>query len=405
MYRDGVGMPSAESILTGAAEIANNWRWMAVAWHVLLAALLLALLAGWRPSARVLGLLLTVPVLSVSVIAWISGNPFNGTVFAVLAGGLAGAAARLSKAHVRRAAGWVVPGTMLVAFGWVYPHFLNTDSWSPYSYAAPFGLLPCPTLSVVIGVTLIFRDLDSTPWNVSLIAAGLLYGALGVFMLGVGLDVGLLTGAAMHAAAFASRTGRSVRASLREQTSRLPGDEFIAKPIETLTHAVTIEGAPRAVWPWLVQMGAGTRAGWYSYDVLDNGRHASATRIMPELQDIAIATVFPALPGVTEGFKVLAFEPYQWLVLGWMDTSGTPLVSWAFVVEGSARESTRLIVRARGAEGYRFLGMPRWLSRPIVHLVHFIMQRKQLLGIAARVESSCGATADSDSGIRLQRRV
>ena len=43
-----------------------------------------------------------------------------------------------------------------------------------YAYASPFGLLPCPTLSVVIGLTLIFGGLQSTAWSVLLIAAGVL---------------------------------------------------------------------------------------------------------------------------------------------------------------------------------------------------------------------------------------
>jgi hypothetical protein len=66
----------------------------------------------------------------------------------------------------------------------------------------------------------------------------------------------------------------------------------------------------------------------------------------------------------------------------------TPLVTWAFVLEAGAGHQTRLIVRARGGRGYRFHGLPSWLSLPIVRLVHFVMQRKQLLGIARRTESS-----------------
>jgi len=31
-------------------------------------------------------------------------------------------------------------------------------------------------------------------------------------------------------------------------------------------------------------------------------------------------------------------------------------------------------------------GLPQWLGFPIVRLVHYVMQRKQLLGIANRVE-------------------
>ena len=69
---------------------------------------------------------------------------------------------------------------------------------------------------------------------------------------------------------------------------------------------MTIRRAPRDVWPWLVQMGAGSRAGWYSYDWLDNGRKPSASRIVPELQHPAIGTIFPALPGATDAFTLLA---------------------------------------------------------------------------------------------------
>ena len=70
-------------------------------------------------------------------------------------------------------------------------------------------------------------------------------------------------------------------------------------------------------------MGAGSRGGWYSYDWLDNGRQPSATRIVPELQHPAVGTIFPALPGMTDGFSVLAIEPERALTLGWMAPDGT----------------------------------------------------------------------------------
>ncbi|MET0163943.1 MAG: hypothetical protein ABW318_02930, partial [Vicinamibacterales bacterium] len=172
-----------------------------------------------------------------------------------------------------------------------------------------------------------------------------------------------------------------------ERTRPLPGDELIPEPLETLTHGITIGRSPHAVWPWLIQMGAGSRAGWYSYDILDNGRRPSARRLVPELQDITLGTVFPALPGATDGFTVLAFDPCRSLVLGWPNPHGKPLVTWAFVLVDRGSNATRLIVRARGGQAYRFHGLPSWLSKPIIRLVHFVMQRKQLLGIARRVES------------------
>ena len=182
------------------------------------------------------------------------------------------------------------------------------------------------------------------------------------------------------------RGWRSVRATRREREGTLPGDERIPDAIGTLTHGVTIRESSRAVWPWLVQMGAGSRAGWYSYDWLDNGRRPSATRIMPGLQAPTIGAIFPATPGATDGFTLLAIEPARWLTLGWLLPDGSPLVTWSFVLDEVSPGVTRLLVRARGGPGYRFLGLPPWLTIPVVSVLHFVMQRKQLLGLAQRVE-------------------
>jgi hypothetical protein len=73
---------------------------------------------------------------------------------------------------------------------------------------------------------------------------------------------------------------QSVRATHLERARVLPGDELIPEPIGTLMHAITIRRPAREVSPWLAQMGAGNRAGWYSYDIIDNGRRRSAARIV-----------------------------------------------------------------------------------------------------------------------------
>jgi len=189
------------------------------------------------------------------------------------------------------------------------------------------------------------------------------------------------------------RTTLPVRATEDERTRPLPGDDLIANPLGTLTHAVTIHAAPHDVWSWLAQMGAG-RAGWYSYDTLDNGGQPSATAIVPALQQLELGMVFPALPGATDGFTLAAFEPERFLILDWKTADGERLVSWAFVLEPLADTSTRLIVRARGSQGYRFFGLRSSFTKrivPVVDLVHSIMQRKQLLGIAQRAETSHAA--------------
>jgi len=164
-----------------------------------------------------------------------------------------------------------------------------------------------------------------------------------------------------------------------------PGDELIGDPMLTSTQEITIRRSPRDVWPWLVQMGA-DRAGWYSYDWIDNGGRRSANCILPAFQQVSVGQLIPALPGANDGFIVLAVEPDRFLVLGWCTPGAPPVMTWAFVLEPIGRY-TRLVARARASAQYRFQGLPKWLSVALVPFAHFVMQRRQLRGIAARVES------------------
>ena len=82
----------------------------------------------------------------------------------------------------------------------------------------------------------------------------------------------------------------------------MPGDELLADAAQT-TRAITIGRPPAAVWPWLVQLGWG-RAGWYSYDRIDNDGHQSATTIRPEWQHLEVGDAIAMTP--TLGFTVRA---------------------------------------------------------------------------------------------------
>jgi len=186
--------------------------------------------------------------------------------------------------------------------------------------------------------------------------------------------------------ALAIHSSMQVRATPDEQARSLPGDDLIPQPIGSVNHAITIRRPPGEVWPWLAQMGSG-RAGWYAYDFIDNGGQRSAEQILPEYQDIGVGSLFPALPGVTHVFLVARCEPAHSLVLSWRLPNGKYQTTWAFVLEQSQPDQTRLIVRGRVAAGYRPYGLPQWVAVPTGRLAHFIMQRKQLLGIARRVEA------------------
>lgn len=188
-------MPSTEVIVASLTGIAHQWRTLAIAWHIFWGVLLGALLAGYRPSNRLAGYVLTTPFVSVSILAWWSDNPFNALVFAVLTLSLVVIGSRCSNEGVEISAfPSLLVGVSLVAFGWAYPHFVETDEWLTYAYAAPLGLVPCPTLAAVIGMVLMFSMLRSIPWSMTLASVGLLYGAIGVGRLGATLDYGLLAG-------------------------------------------------------------------------------------------------------------------------------------------------------------------------------------------------------------------
>jgi len=221
-------MPSSEAILTGATAIANEWRAVAIAWHVVLGVVLAAVFCGWRPSIRVAAYILATPFPFVSAAAWVWGNPFNGTVFAVLFFVLLAFASRLPRDPVRFSRPVVaIAGALLLAFGAGYPHFLETNHWITYGYAGPLGVLPCPTLSAVIGATLVFGLLGSAAWSMTLVIAGFAYGTVGVFGLGVQLDYALLSGAlallgALTSFTWSSRSGPAA-SSLHSTTAASRG--------------------------------------------------------------------------------------------------------------------------------------------------------------------------------------
>lgn len=185
--------------------------------------------------------------------------------------------------------------------------------------------------------------------------------------------------------------GDSVRATPDEAARPLPGDGLVADEIGVFTHAVTLPAPPEAVWPWLAQMGAGTRAGWYSYDRLDNGGKRSAWRVDPAAQRVAVGDLFPALPGAQDAFIVVRVEPARSLVLGVPAGREGYVARWTFALEPAARGRTRLLVR--GSFAYTILHLPRPAMRVLARVVHFIMERKQLLGIRRRVERAANAPA------------
>ena len=194
-------MSTTPALLAALAAIAQRSVAIAIFWHAAILGAVIAFGLGWRPSRRGALLLLSLPLMSVAALAWLHGNPFNGAIFSVLAVLALVASLALPQAEVTIEPGWaVVAGAALVAFAAIYPHFLDELPAFAYFAAAPVGVLPCPTLALLLGLTLAGGGLGSRAVSLGLAAAAAFYGLFGVFVLGVALDVVLSAGAAALAA-------------------------------------------------------------------------------------------------------------------------------------------------------------------------------------------------------------
>jgi hypothetical protein len=172
-----------------------------------------------------------------------------------------------------------------------------------------------------------------------------------------------------------------------EEVARaMPGDDVVKPPTFNATRAVTIQAQPEEIWPWLVQIGV-TRAGWYSYDWLDNLGRPSAQRILPQFQHVAVGDVIPMSPDGKQGMVVKDFEANQWML--WWDNQGDATWYWGLYPQDDSR--TRLITRVR--MHYRWLE-PSILFSLLVEFTDIVMMRKCMLSIKQRTERASGQTPE-----------
>lgn len=195
----------------------------------------------------------------------------------------------------------------------------------------------------------------------------------GLVLVGVGVLVGGAVGL--------RRRQLTWGANPHEVTAALPGDDVVPRPQYVATNAVTIDAPASAVWPWLVQMGAFTRAGWYAFDRLDNAGVPSARRIVPELQQLQVGDVMPT-DRDGSGFVVEALDPNSSMVLTIRDPDA--LTSSVMVLKPAPGQQTRLIVRLRLQARPTLRGAQ---YRTVMELGHVPMTFRMLTRIRARAEA------------------
>lgn len=197
-------------------------------------------------------------------------------------------------------------------------------------------------------------------------------------------------------------------ATEEEVAGPYPGSDLVSGGKRSATMAVTINAPPSRLWPWLVQMGCG-RAGWYSWDRLDNGGAPSAERIHPEWQEIAVSDHLASSPSGSTWFEVAALEPARFLALrASFDLRGRPFDPagprprsytdslWGFLLREFPGERTRLVVSGYGS------ARPRAVQAIIAFIfwepAHWIMQARQFANLKRRAERDPAAATSDRSG-------
>jgi len=170
----------------------------------------------------------------------------------------------------------------------------------------------------------------------------------------------------------------------------MPGDDIVPRASFNATRAITIEAPSERVWPWIVQMGY-RRAGWYTYDLLDNAGYESADHIIDEFQHPKIGDWIPMAGKVNEttAFKIKALETNQWLL--WEKPGST----WAWKLIPLADGSTRLIIRLKATYAWESPAMAL-MTLILMEFGDFPMMRRALKGIKLRAERMSVAAAVMD---------
>ena len=206
-------------------------------------------------------------------------------------------------------------------------------------------------------------------------------------------------GAAIMAAAFLTPFMRGERnhwgltPELAERP--YPGDELVASPRWSWTHAIEIDAPAEAVWPWVAQLGA-DRGGFYSYQWLENVAGCGVRNAESIHSDWAIhdrrQAEAPSEDAAARDRRARAWSTSSSRIRR-RDASaradGKPWAeaTWLFLVEPLGESRSRLVSRYRCATSDDLatrLGFGAGVLEPI----GFAMDRRMLLGVKARVESA-----------------
>jgi hypothetical protein len=172
-----------------------------------------------------------------------------------------------------------------------------------------------------------------------------------------------------------------------EVSMPMPGDHLA--PFISSTRSITINAPISQVWGWLIQIGA-DRGGFYSYWFIEKPlgyKYRAQHRIAPEFKDMEVgriisASVDQSMSVIKYNFPVIAVDPGKSFVLK----------NWGcFLLNEIKPKQTRLVVRTHG----QTLSWADQLEMPL----HYLMERRMLIGIKARAEAGPGKPFSSTKDI------
>jgi hypothetical protein len=168
----------------------------------------------------------------------------------------------------------------------------------------------------------------------------------------------------------------------------MPGDDVVSRAQFNATRAITIDAPPEHVWPWIVQLGYG-RAGFYTYDLVDNAGIRSADNIVEELQQLDVGDLVPMFHeshGLAVAYEVDSFDTNRSMLWVHRPHGGeAPDSTWSWQLTNLSGGRTRLVTRMK--QDYRW-ETPRLaiFNMILMEVGDFAMERRMLKGIKARAE-------------------
>jgi len=212
---------NAEKINAYLSMIANQNTLVNLGMHLLVAAAVLSLLlvSGDRLRGRIIDGVICLLLFSVAANALVYGNPFHLIVFSLLALlSIVDLAAGKNRYRFELKKPGNIVALIFIGLGFWYPEFTRVTPLQQI-FLSPLGIVPCPTLLVVFGLLKLADAQVRSHLSRRLVFPLLVFGLVGVWFLGVYLDVALIFAAAsLLYRAVIAKTGawhRSVSSTVR----------------------------------------------------------------------------------------------------------------------------------------------------------------------------------------------